>query len=313
MESGFANHVTQGINYPKLCQVDPIKDGFDYTSYRQKLSNGEAKFISRNESNFPVINNKFTTHTQPVIPIGIAYTINFFEKQSAEMYGVRLDDEGNIECAEYIDNKLEEAWHKGGSNEDGLVTKGMFDYFNGGTDAKIKAGTSIHKIESIAGEDSGELLWKNMSGLDIYKDFARGILSVTTNSRMSKRCDTVVYGLKALQAMGGKTIIAENGTVRDLLGYLPVAFPQIKNWIVDPYMDDIEFKGVSETFNGQEGSGAVLFYDSSPTNIKYKAVNRRILNPYEHKAMVTKVNSYGLCGGLQVRNTFFATYLKGRT
>lgn len=313
IEKDFASYVTQGLNYPQLCQVDTIKDGFDYHTYRQKVSSGEAQFISRSETNFPVVNNKFTTHTQPVIPIGIAYTINFFESQKAVMYGVNLDDEGNIDCAEYIDNKLEEAWHRGGSNEEGLETKGIFDYLNGGTEAKLKAGASIHKIAATAGETSGETLWADMSGREIYKDIARGIRSVTTNSRNTKRCDTVVWGLDAAEAMADKTVVDENGSVRDLVTYLPTAFPQIKNWILDPYLDSIKFKGVSETFDGEEGSGVVLFYDSSPTNIRFKAVNRRVLTPYEHKALATKVNTYGLCGGLQVRNTFFATYLKGRT
>src|SRR3989344_6373134 len=144
MEAQFAEFQTQGISFPELCMVESIASGFDYVSYKQKLKDGQAQFMSRNATDFPKISMGMRPYTSAVIPVGVGFDVNLFEQQAAQRFGMSIDTEGLADCAEYIDKKLDESWHSGGTNPDGLVNKGIFDYMNGGADAEIAAGTSIY-------------------------------------------------------------------------------------------------------------------------------------------------------------------------
>jgi hypothetical protein len=239
----------------------------------------------------------------------MAYTINYFEQQSSNRFGMRLENDNVMDCAQYIDQKLDEAFHFGGRNPDNLEIKGFFDYFNGGADAQVNAGTSIHKVTLTTGQAGNT--WALKTGAEIMRDVGLLIADVWVNSKKAKRAKVLAMGLNDWQELQSKTLLTEEGTVALLMPRLQAAHPDVK-FVVDPYLDRISFTGTAnETWDGNAGSSAIVAYDDDVTNIQFRAEGREILRPYEYKGFTTTVNTFGLCAGVQIKNTFFAAYMKG--
>jgi hypothetical protein len=309
MEAQFAAYEFQSVSYPKLFSVSPIASGFDYVAYKQRLVDGRAEFISRNATDFPTTTSGMRPYVTPVIPIGMAYTVNYFEEASLNRFGMSVEQDGPMDCAEFIDQKLDEAAHKGGQNPDGLIIKGIFDYLNGGGQTQIDAGETIYKVTLGTG-DAGNT-WALKTGSEIYQDIANGIMAVQVNSKLKSVCKVVAMGLTPWQEFNKKLIVDENGSNVLLASVVQRAFPGVA-FVPDPYLDLISFDGTPhETWNGSAGSSAVLFLDNSPNNMQFRASTREILRPYETKGFTTKVNTFALTAGLQLKRAYSGAYMKG--
>jgi hypothetical protein len=311
IEAEFAEYETEGTTFAESGSVKSIAAGFNAVAYKQKLKDGKAAFLSRNATSFPTVTQGMRPYHTDIIPMGVAYDINFFEQQAAARFGISIDVEGVQDCAEYIDNLLEEAWHKGGLNPEGLLVKGSFDWFNGGGANEIAAGTSIYKVALSTG-DAGNT-WALKTGNEIAVDVARGVEAVRVNSKNKATCNKIKLGLQANATLGEKFFVAEGGIAIPLRRYLKETYPDIM-WVVSSYYDAIDFDGTpQETWDGNAGSGAVHFYADSPNNFKFLANRREILRPYEGPRgfQTAKVNTYGLTGGIQMRRTYTQAYMKG--
>lgn len=308
MEAQYAEFDTQGLSFPEWCVVEPVASWADYVGYEQKLKAGQAEFISRNATSFPTAKTGKRPHIFPVIPIGQAFRINYFDRLKALRRGESLESEGFTDIAEYIDQKLDEAFHLGGMNPDNLEVQGFFDYLNGGAPAQINAGTSIHK--STLGTGVGGNTWALKTGAEIVADVGTAISDVFKNSKKLKRATKLAMGLDAWGELSKKTLITDEGIVGKILPYLQATYPTV-TFVMDPYLDAIDFDVPNETWDGQAGSGCIVAYDDSPMNIKFRANRREILRPYEHKGFTTTINAFGLTAGVVVKNTYFASYMKG--
>jgi hypothetical protein len=309
MEARFAEFEMQGLSFPEMCSVVPIESGFDYVGYKQQIKTGQAEFLSRNATSFPKATSGLIPNITPVIPIGICYQINYFEEASARRFGMSVDADGMMMAAEFIDQKLDEAFHFGGRNPDNLEIKGLVDYLNGGADAQINAGTSVHKVTLGTGQSGNT--WALKTGREILEDVGNLIAAVWVNSSKRKRANKLAMGLNAWQQLNKKTLLTEEGTVARLLPYLEATYGDVR-FVVDPYLDRINFTGTAnETWDGQAGSSAVIAYEDAPTNIQFRASRREILRPYEYSGFTTTVNTFGLTAGTQIKNTYSMAYMKG--
>jgi len=312
MEAQFAEEDYENVLFPRLGTVEPIASGFDYVAYKQRLKlGGQAEFLSRTATNFPTADNGMKPYISPVIPIGIAYTVGFFEQATAQRFGLSLDMQGMQDCAEHIDIKLEEAWHKGALNPDGLLIKGFFDYLNGGGATELAAGTSIYK--STLGTGQAGNTWALKTGLEILRDIETLIEDVTYNSKGAASVKKVLMGFASHKELGRKDIVTEDGRLLRMRPYLAETYPQIE-FIPDSYLDLISFTGpTQETWDGGATTNAVIAYDDRPTHFKFRANRREIIRPYETSGgfQAVKVNTYGLTAGIQMRKTYGATYMKG--
>lgn len=311
MEARFAEYEMQGMSFPEMATVVPIESGFDYVGYMQQIKTGQAEFLSRNATSFPKATSGMTPHISAVIPIGQGYTLNYFEEQSARRFGMSPANDGEIMCAEFIDQKLDEAFHKGGLNPDNLVVKGFFDWFNGGADAQINAGTSIHKVTLGTGQAGNT--WALKTGAELLRDINALISAVYKNSKKSRIANKLAMGLNAWDELSKKTLLTEEGTIANLMGVVEnMLLRKGIMLVVDPYLDRIDFDGTTdETWDGTAGSSAIVAYADAPTNIQFRANRRQVLRPYEYNGFVTTVNTFGLTAGVQVKNTYFAAYMKG--
>lgn len=313
LEAQFAEYQFAGTTFRELFAVEPIEDGVDYVGYKQKLVSGKAEFISRNATSFPTVSTGMKPYMKPVIPIGIAYTINFFEERSLKRWGMSAEQDGPEDCAQYIDQKLDEGAHAGGQDPDGLEIEGVFDWMNGGG-SHATGGTSFYEVTLGTGVSGNT--WALKTGAEIYADIAAGIMSVFTNSKKNCVCKVVAMGFTAYYEFSRKLITDSSGATVKLEPVVRAAFPNVK-FVIDPYLDAITHtKGAggganNETWNGSAGSGAVLFLDNDRRNMIFRANDREILRPYEYSGFNTKVNTFGLTAGLQVKRTYAGSYMKG--
>lgn len=312
LEARFAEYQFQGTTYRELFAVEPTEKGVDYAGYKQKLKDGKAEFLSRNATSFPTTSVGMVPHIKPIIPIGIAYTINFFEEEALNRWGMSVEDDGPEDCAQYIDQKLDEAAHSGGKNPDGLEIEGVFDWMNGGG-SFATSGRSFYEVPLGTGVSGNT--WALKTGAEIYTDIALGVNSIYKNSVKNATCKVVAMGMAAHQHFVTKLIDTDNGT-RQLEAVVRAAFPRVQ-FVVDPWLDAITHtKGAggganNETWDGNAGSGAVLFLDNDRSNMIFRARPREILRPYEVSGFTTKVNTFGMTGGLQVKRTYAGAYMKG--
>lgn len=308
MEAQLVSYETEGISFPELGTVETIEDGFDYIGYQQKLRDGgRAEFISRNATSFPRLSSGQKPFIQAVVPIGVGLNINYFERIKAQRLGMPLESDKLMDCREEIDRKLDQAWHFGGINPDGLEVKGMFEWFNGGQAGQLADGTSIAKVPLTTGVSGNT--WALKTGEEVFADIAAGINAVLLQSEGARRVNKIAMGLIAWTELTKKLIHVERGGIMKLEGYLREAFPGI-TWVIDTHFDAISLTNPYETFNGQ---GAVLFYADAANNFSFSAKRFDILRPYEHQGFTTTINTFGLTGGIKMKKPFSLAYMKGVT
>lgn len=309
MEAEFVNQQFEATTYKDLCPVVPIASGFDYVAYKKKLQTGQAEFLSRNATDFPKIGRGVVPVLGHVIPIGIGYDINFFQQQSAQRFGISIDAEGMRDCADYIDRKLNEAFFYGGLNPEGLMVQGLFDYFNGGGAAQIAAGTSIYKVALSTGASGNT--WALKTGQEIYNDWSSLADSLWINSKKNCMTRKVGMGFNAWAELGKKSIAFDDGRIIKVRKHIMEEYPDVQI-IVDSAFDAINFsETANETWDGNAGSGAIVALDDRTTNMQFRANDREILRPYEHKGFNTTVNTFGLTGGYQLKRAYAGAYMKG--
>lgn len=306
-ESEFVEQETEGIYFPMLGTTEGFEPSAEWLGYQQKVKQGQAKFLSRRATNFPTTGYGTRPFVQATIPIGIAYTINLFQDLAARKFGVSLDGNGLADCAEYIDLGLDEGWHYGGvSEEDHTSFNGMFQLFNGGAEEQLDAGTSLPKVALSTG-DAGNT-WTLKTGNEIVTDIEAGIAAVKLRSKNKKRVKKIAWGLKVGVEISKKDYVNDTGGVERLTNYLKRTYPEI-TFVEDSFFDDMQLENEHETF---AGGSSVFFYDDAKTNFKFRANRREIIRPYEAPKgfQLVKVNTYGICGGIQAFNNYFGAYMK---
>lgn len=312
MEQQFVMQEDAPPKFAELGVVKPVDAGFDYVAWRQQTHAGAAQFISRDQTNFPKVSLGSRPYIAPVIPTGVGFTVNFFQQQALNRFGIRPDMMGMTNCAEAIDLALDLAWHKGGTNPDALQVQGMFGFFNGGGANEIAAGTSIYK--STLGTGGSGNTWALKTGEEILVDIATGIADVYTNSKTARTCKKIAWGLNAQAQVSKKFIRDGSGSAVRLDLYLKANYPQIQ-FVVDPYFDRINMGASGNPhesgLTGAAGSSCVLFYDDAETNFRFRANRREIVLPYDHEGFVTTVNTYGLTAGIEMFRTYAFTYMIG--
>lgn len=305
-EANFIEQEFDDILFTQLGTVESVDPAQTHVGYQQRTKTGQADWISRRESNFGTIGADTLPFMSPVIPLGVAYDINLFEDLTARKFGVNLDAQSMMDCAEYIDQKLEEAWHLGGKSPDNLQVTGMFNLFNGGGTAQLAAGTTLPKVALTPGASGNT--WDQKTGNEIDADIAAGIAAVQLASKGKKRVNKIVMGLRAWVEIQKKDIRDDDGGTIRLMPYLQRTYPGIQ-WVVDNYFDNMVLTNANESFTGGTG---VFFYADAPNNFKFRANRREVVRPYEAAKgfQLVKVNTYGLCAGIQAFNNYFGAYMK---
>lgn len=313
-EAEFIEQESEDATYKELFHVPPVPNGFDFMGYKEKLKTGQAEFISRNATSFPKSSAGIRPNFSAIIPVGMGFDTNYFEQQKAQRFGMNVDAEGLRDCAEYIDDKLNEGAYFGARNPDGLEVKGLFDFCNGGG-ANVDVGKSFAKVAVTPGD--GGSTAADMTG----KELADNLLDLIDNpfyiSRKKARARVVGVGLDLWKIMGKKSVIMEadsGGSIyKSVRDYLQKERPDVK-WVVDSFFDSVNFNQTdSETWDGEAGSGCAVALDNRETCMQYPASDREILRPYETRGFVTTTNTYGLTAGLQVKKIYAGSYMKGLT
>lgn len=310
LEQQAQQYETAGTFFDKMFYTSPAPRGKRYVGYKQMVREGQARLISRSETDFPTVDTGATIHTAPIVPVGSAYTVNYFESQEYDnMSGAQsLDAEGAIASRESIIESIDYSIHFGGKNPDGLILTGFMDYLNGGAADQVADGSSIYK-KTLSTGTSGNT-WVLKTGKEIYEEVSDLLYQVFLNTKGKRMANKLIMGLTNFGAFSTKVLIDEaNGinTTMTAEDAIRKKYPGLQI-VVNPWFDAITHTNAYETWTAANG---VVAYNDQRTNYLLVVEPFNTLRPYENKGFVTKVNNFGLVSSFMLKRPTDFVYVKG--
>lgn len=308
VEKQAQEYETAGTFFDRMFFTSPAPRGKRYVGYKQMVHEGRAKLISRSETDFPVVDTGATLHTAPIVPVGSAYTVNYFESQEYEvMNGAQsIDAEGAIASRECIIETIDYSIHFGGKSPDGMLLTGFIDYLNGGGANQIAAGTSIYK-KALSTGDSGNT-WALKTGNEIYEEMTDLMFQIFKNTLGKRMANKVIMGLTAYRYFSTK-ILVESGltTTTSAEEAFKKKYPGVQI-VINPHFDAITHTNSHETLTS---ANVVVAYNDQRTNYLLIVEPFNTLRPYEHKGFSTKVNNFGLVSSWMLKRPTDFCYVTG--
>lgn len=308
IEAQAQAYETVGTFYDQMFFTSPAPRGKRYVGYKQMVREGRAKLISRSETDFPVVDTGATLHTAPIVPVGSAYTVNYFESQEYEvMNGAQsIDAEGAIASRESIIETIDYSVLFGGKSPDGLLLTGFLDYLNGGGNTQIDAGTSIYK-KALSTGTSGNT-WALKTANEIYTEVSDLLYQVFKNTKGKRMANKMIMGLTAYGYFSTK-VMEESGITTTMTAEdaIKKKYPGLQ-MVINPWFDAITHTNSNETLTA---ANVVVAYNDQRTNYLLIVEPFNTLRPYEHKGFSTKVNNFGLVSSWMLKRPTDFCYVTG--